>query len=85
MFHHCRGGCGKGHAPLVDMGAYEWQIPTCLGDINEDGFVDVVDLLILLATWGDCPDPGSCFGDLDGSESVDVIDLLMLLSAWGPC
>ena len=74
-----------GDPGVVDMGAYEWQFPTCFGDLNQDGMVDVVDLLILLATWGECPDPGHCFGDLDGSGEVDVIDLLLLLAVWGPC
>ncbi len=74
-----------GDPGVTDMGCYEWQPPECIGDIDGDGVVNVVDLLILLATWGDCPDPGDCFGDLDGNGTVDVIDLMMLLAAWGPC
>ena len=50
-------------------------------DINQNGVVDVSDLLILLAQWGKS-DP--IFGDVDGNGFVDVFDLLILLSNWGP-
>jgi hypothetical protein len=53
------------------------------GDINDDGLVDVADLLLLLGAWGQCPDPPSdCEADLDGDGAVDVADLLALLAAW---
>ena len=60
----------------------------CDGDINLDAVVDVQDLLILLANWGQgCPDPcvPECRADFDASGLVDVGDLLILLAAWGPC
>jgi hypothetical protein len=54
------------------------------GDLNDDGVVDVADLLILLGQWGQCPPPpGGCPADLDGDGSVAVEDLLALLAAWG--
>jgi hypothetical protein len=52
-----------------------------IGDLNGDGVVDVLDLLILLAAWGDCGD--ECPADLNGDGVVDVSDLLILLSNWG--
>ena len=51
------------------------------GDSNGDGFVDVTDLLALLAVWGPCPAP--CPEDLNGDGSVNVTDLLALLANWG--
>jgi hypothetical protein len=52
-------------------------------DLNEDGYVNVADLLILLAAWGQCPTPpAECPADLNGDGSVDVMDLLELLSHW---
>lgn len=63
-------------------GSTEPSTPTCLGDINNDGAVDVSDLLVLLGAWGSCPD---CSSDLNGDGVVDVSDLLVLLGAWGPC
>lgn len=54
-----------------------------LGDLNNDGVVDVLDLLILLGSWGACPKSGPCPADLNNSGVVDVQDLLILLSNWG--
>jgi endonuclease/exonuclease/phosphatase family metal-dependent hydrolase len=45
-----------------------------------DGFINVSDLLVLLAQWGG---GGTC--DVTGNGSVDVSDLLELLAAWGAC
>jgi hypothetical protein len=54
------------------------------GDVNGDGVVDVMDLLALLAAWGDCPDPPDpCPADLDGNGAVNTGDLLTLLAHWG--
>lgn len=55
----------------------------CEGDTDGSGTVDVVDVLSLLASWGNCS--GDCPGDLNGDGLVDVIDLLAMLAAWGPC
>lgn len=52
-----------------------------VGDLNGDGVVNVADMLILLAAWGECD--GDCPADLNGDGVVDVADLLMLLSNWG--
>ena len=53
----------------------------CRGDLDDDNDVNVLDLLDMLARWGNSCDPA----DLDESESVDVLDLLILLANWGPC
>ena len=52
-------------------------------DLNGDGVVNVVDLLILLENWGVCPAEGACPADLNGDGTVNVIDLLNLLESWG--
>lgn len=52
------------------------------GDLDGDGDVDFSDLLILLASWGECPPEGDCAVDLDGSGSVGFADLLILLANW---
>jgi len=54
----------------------------CIGDLNDDGVVNVSDLLALLGAWG--PNPGHA-ADLNGDGVVNVSDLLMLLGAWGDC
>ena len=73
---------GAGIAPIVDMGAYEFQ-PPCPSDTNTDGLINVTDLLTTLASWGPCP--GLCDADSNDDGSVNVTDLLALLGAWGLC
>ncbi len=58
---------------------------TCLGDVDFDDQVDVVDLTALIAAWGDCSQEVPCSEDFDASGTVDVGDLLVLLGHWGPC
>ncbi len=72
---------GLGSPPIVDMGALE-RLP-CLGDLDSDGSVGIVDLLLLLAQWGRCP--LGCIADLDADGLVGINDLLDLLANWGPC
>ncbi|MCH7925185.1 MAG: hypothetical protein IIC51_06590 [Planctomycetes bacterium] len=74
---------GFGDPPIVDMGAYEFQVvSSCPWDLDDDGDVGVKDLLILLGAWGPCK---GCPADFDDSGDVGVKDLLILLGAWGPC
>ena len=77
---------GFGDPPIVDMGAYEFQVVSpCPADLDGSGDVGVKDLLFLLGTWGPCPKKGDCPADFDDSGDVGVKDLLFLLGAWGPC
>jgi hypothetical protein len=73
------GACGD--PPIVDMGAYEFQVP-CPWDLDGSGDVGVTDFLDLLAQWGS--DPGGP-PDFDGDGDVGVTDFLVLLANWGPC
>jgi len=49
------------------------------GDMNNDGRVDMTDLLMLLASWGPCE---GCAADMDGNGVVDLNDLLAMLAVW---
>jgi hypothetical protein len=70
---------------LVKGDAKHWMLEqTCVADLDNNGFRDVADILILLGAWGQT-DQGQCGMDLDGSGVVDVSDLLMVVSSWGPC
>jgi len=59
--------------------------PDCSGDINNDGSVDVDDLLAVINAWGDCPPP--CSADVApppaGDGVVNVDDLLLVINHWG--
>lgn len=55
----------------------------CPFDINEDGEVNVFDMLQVLANWGPCPE--GCDTDFNNDGVVNVFDLLEILSNWGPC
>ncbi|MCK4872286.1 MAG: right-handed parallel beta-helix repeat-containing protein [Phycisphaerales bacterium] len=69
---------GNGAAPIVDMGAYEFQgASPCAGDLDGDGDTDQADLGILLGSYG--LDDG---GDLDGDGDTDQNDLGILLADW---
>jgi hypothetical protein len=48
-------------------------------DINEDGFVNVDDLLFVIGQWGMIGSPA----DISGDGVVGVDDLLMVIAAWG--
>ncbi len=54
----------------------------CPADLDGDGSVGVVDLLMLLGAWD--TDPGGP-PDFDGDGTVGVADLLVLLGLWGSC
>ena len=56
---------------------------SCPGDLNNDSVVGVVDLLEMLASWGQTTGPHPA--DLNDDGAVNVTDLLSLLANWGPC
>ncbi|MCH8343987.1 MAG: right-handed parallel beta-helix repeat-containing protein [Planctomycetes bacterium] len=76
-------GCGV--PVVVDMGAYEYQFDpvedVIFADLNGDGVVGILDLLAVLAAWGDARN--NCLGDLDIDGDVGILDLLTLLAHWG--
>ncbi len=73
---------GFGDPPVVDMGAYEFQGIPCPWDLDGDGNVFVIDLLLLLMDFGSCDGSPA---DFDGDGCVTVVDLLTLLFNFGPC
>ncbi len=54
-----------------------------VGDMNGDGVVGTLDLMILLNSWGSCAECVDCPTDLDGDCTVSTSDLLILLVNWG--
>lgn len=74
--------CNYSASALCDDGSCEYAScdPACLFDLNDDGAVNVGDLLILLGDYG-CS--GVCVGDLNGDGSVGSADILEMLGVFG--
>jgi hypothetical protein len=54
-------------------------------DVNDDGFVDVDDLLAVITAWGVCPPlPAQCPADITLDGVVNVDDLLAVITNWAP-
>ena len=69
---------------FLDVSNGSFSIVPKPGDLDQNGFVGVNDLLILLGAWGACPDPcpPTCTADVDGDCLVGVTDLLIVLANW---
>lgn len=68
--------------------------PSCIADIAPEpkgnGAVDVDDLLVVINTWGTCPNCRliNCAADISpegGDCNVNVDDLLEVINGWGLC
>jgi hypothetical protein len=53
----------------------------CSADINGDGEVNVLDLIVVIIRWRDM----GCGLDVDNDGVIDKFDLLELIQQWGPC
>ena len=57
--------------------------PCTPGDGDNNGRVDIFDLLLVLEQYGrTCPPPDLCEGDVNGDFVVDIFDMLMVLANW---
>jgi predicted outer membrane repeat protein len=57
------------------------ECPPDCPDINGDGYVNVTDILAVIADWGSTDSPADVIQD----GIVDVSDVLLVISNWGPC
>ena len=76
---------GFGDPPIVDMGAYEFQVMGCPWDINGDGVVDHRDLLEVVHNMGQCDDPDNCPWDVNGDGIVNGHDVAAVATHFGAC
>ncbi|MBL7941336.1 MAG: PKD domain-containing protein [Flavobacteriales bacterium] len=67
-------------------GLVEGDELACIGDLNNDEFVNTTDLLILMGLFAtNCGSP-YCYGDFTGDGVVNVSDLLLFMGYFGqPC
>lgn len=70
---------GQGDAPVVDMGAFEFQVQKCLADINRDGLLDNDDFFAFLDAIA-TGDVGVC--DLNGDARCDAADFFEFLDVF---
>ena len=56
----------------------------CCGDANGDGEVDILDFLLVIGMWGECPMPcpPSCAADVNGDCEVGIDDFLIVIGNW---
>ena len=75
---------GAGMAVPARIGAYEVQ-PPCdiVGDLDQDGDVDLTDLATLLANFGLPSGQTRATGDVNGDGAVNLTDLAALLANYG--
>lgn len=59
--------------------------PPCAGDVNDNGQVNVDDLMQVINSWGAAGKPGENPADVNDDGDVDMDDLLEVLMNWGPC
>ncbi len=52
------------------------------GGVPADGAVNLEDLLMVLASWGECAPEEDCPADVNNDGMVDVEDLLIVLTQW---
>ena len=64
-----------------DIGAYEYSVCALAQDVNGDGQVDVIDIQLVAAAWGQSPVPG--YADRDGDGDVDIWDITQVAALWG--
>ncbi|MCH7721370.1 MAG: right-handed parallel beta-helix repeat-containing protein [Planctomycetes bacterium] len=84
------GNPGAPGPPIIDMGAYEFQVEAapCEGDVNGDGTVNPLDSGFVLARYG-CPvntgDPSCDDADVNYDGMVDPLDSGYVLARFGEC
>ena len=76
-----QGGLVPSDANLSKQNEYISML-TGPGDVNGDGFVDVLDILLVLAAWGQTGFPGWIPEDQYHDGIIDVLDLLIVLQYW---
>ena len=81
------GGHGTNFPPSVQHATVRHFMHTLRhapGDLNNNGAVNVEDLLVIIGGWGPCPAaPAFCASEASGDQTVNVTDLLLVIENWG--
>jgi hypothetical protein len=78
------GGFGDGSSGVgqIVIGGDNCHDIQCVGDTDENGEVDVLDLLLIIDHWGEVD---SIQYDIDEDGIVGLGDILLILQNWGHC
>ncbi|HIE31699.1 MAG TPA: tandem-95 repeat protein [Methanosarcinales archaeon] len=60
-------------------------ITTCIGDVNGDGNVNVLDMIRVGQHWGETGTPGWIPEDVNKDGEINVLDMIVIGQHWGPC
>jgi hypothetical protein len=72
---------GAGIPQFTVRERFDSKPPLCPEDINNDGDVDVNDLVAVIVAWG----TSDAAADVNDDSIVDVNDLVAVITKWGPC
>jgi len=53
------------------------------GDLNEDGRVDITDIMLVANCWRKNTDPGCSQYKQDGDGDIDIVDIMLVAVHWG--
>jgi hypothetical protein len=53
--------------------------PPMPGDVDGDGIVGILDILVVIADWGPCD---GCAGDANEDGGADILDILFVIANW---
>jgi len=73
------GGYYRGNYTNCTKKCFVPVAPDCNDDLTGDGYIDVMELIIMISVWGECPEP-KCYADLNGDGIVNINDVMYLLS-----
>jgi hypothetical protein len=66
---------GVGNAPIVDIGAAEYQFNSCVSDLNGDGVLDLGDITLFVTAFTGVDG----LADLDGNGLFDLGDIVLFV------
>jgi PKD repeat protein len=69
---------------IVDDGSVT-TTTTCIGDVDGDGFVNVLDMIRVGQHWGETGTPGWMPEDVNKDGTINVLDMIVIGQHWGSC